>query len=78
MIGFDDWSDAVHEHARYYLKAFSDDEIERYFNSKEVRDFLNERYKNDVADFKDGKITEKILREGCVNSAGYCLMMMFE
>lgn len=78
MIGYKEYSDAVKEHAKFYLKAYSDEEINKYFESDEAKNYLVDRYRADVKRVKDGEISEDELKGSCVWSAGYCLQLMFE
>ena len=78
MYTLDQYRDMV---KKSYLSCFSErlyPDAERYFESEEAQQEIENRYKRDIARLERQEITEKVFCNGCVSSVAYCLYLMME
>ncbi len=67
---------------KVYMSHFTREKLrsvaEKYFSSDEAQDEIRTQYKSAINDLKANKITDKVFRNGCVNSTAYCLFLLTE
>ncbi|MBS5887379.1 MAG: hypothetical protein E6Y23_02315 [Negativicoccus massiliensis] len=76
MISYEEYRAIVVKRFRYYWEDLSDEEVEAYFE-REGNEITKDRYEEDVEKLKEGRITERILENGCPASVSYCLSLMY-
>ena len=73
---FDEFVKIVRKNYDENLLAFSKERRDNYFNGEEAKEYIQHEYTRGTNRFKNGEITEKVLREGIAPTVGYCLSMM--
>ena len=76
MISYEEYRAIVVKRFRYYWEDLSDEEVEAYFE-REGNEITKDSYEEDVKKLKEGRITERILENGCPESVAYCLCLMY-
>ena len=71
MISYEEYRAIVVKRFRYYWEDLSDEEVEAYFERE------GNEITKDVEKLKEGRITERILENGCPASVSYCLSLMY-
>ena len=56
----------------------TDNEVNKYFESDEVKKTISDSYKSNMKRYEAGKITFKVFTIGCVASVANCLTYMYE
>lgn len=77
ILPLEEFTELVREGYDWYLKSQPKEKADAYFNSQEAQNEIKSRYEGYLEDLKDGRITESMLRGGCVDSVVYCLYMMY-
>lgn len=76
MISYEEYRAIVMREFKGLWGPLSDEEVEAYFE-REGNEVTRSRYKGDVKKLKEGRITERILENGCIESVAYCLSLMY-
>lgn len=76
MISYEEYRAIVVRRFKETRSYLSDEEVEAYFE-REGNEITRARYKGDVKKLKEGRITERILENGCIESVAYCLSLMY-
>ncbi|KGF11792.1 hypothetical protein HMPREF1633_04510 [Tissierellia bacterium S5-A11] len=76
MISYEEYRAIVVYNFKELRGSLSDEEVEAYFE-REGNEITRDRYEEDVEKLKEGRITERILENGCPASVAYCLSLMY-
>ncbi|KWZ75825.1 MAG: hypothetical protein E6Z25_01135 [Negativicoccus succinicivorans] len=76
MISYEEYRAIVVRKFKESRRSLSDEEVEAYFE-REGNEVTRARYKGDIKKLKEGRITERILKNGCTESVAYCLALMY-
>ena len=69
------YKNLVKEHLQHYIK--DKKALDEYMKNEETVELIESRYEEDLEDYRNGKFTARVFREGCVASVGYCLYMLY-
>ncbi len=77
-ISLDEFSNKVKESFKKDNPYLTDKEVNKYFESDEVKKTISDSYKSNMKRYETGKITFKVFTIGCVASVAFCLTYMYE
>lgn len=78
MIKYEEYKEKVVKEFKELWPNLSDEKVKEYFsNNNEGEEVCQEDYKRHVKELESGKITEKVLMNGCVGSTAYELSLLY-
>lgn len=74
---FETYRNFVIEDAKRSLTVFDPKEVDEFLHGEDAQEEIRIRYKNDLKAFREGRLEQVDLRDGCIPSVAYCLSLMF-
>ncbi len=74
----EEFTQLVKEDFKCWFTGITDAAVDRYFETDEARNEVEDRYNENVEELKSGEITTMIFRIDCVASVAMCLSLMYD